>query len=347
MELTYTNGEKKIKKPIRNLGIELLRMLLCFRIVLLHYYSSKNKFIKSLIRNRFQVSCFFFISFYFLYPTISSVNNKKIKIRLERLLIPYIIYPLVIWIINNIMFFVFKFNRYNRILTLNDLKTQIIVGRGIYGIGVLWFHFNLILFTLFFFIFSFILKNYFLTIFQTMALIAYILQYNGFNYQFFKKYTENIWLSVGNFAETFPIAVSAFSIASINIKQILLNKRKKVFFFSMLFLYFISNYDIFSTIKGFSSTGIKQIFTSLFLFIAFSLIPFDNLNSTILLIINQITRYTQGIYCLHFLFQYYLKLKFDKNGSFIGCILLYLISYFVSSIGFNIFSKTKLKFLFS
>ena len=111
-------------------------------------------------------------------------------------------------------------------------------------------------------------------------------------------------------------------------------------------------FSVFSNIKGFSSTGIKQIFTSLFLFIAFSLIPFDIFNSKILrliilLIINQITRYTQGIYCLHFLFQYYLKLKFDKNGSFIGCIYLYLISYFVSSIGFNIFSKTKLKFLFS
>lgn len=347
MELTYANGEKKIKKPMRNLGIELLRMFLCFRIVLLHYYSSKNKFIRSLKRNRFQVSCFFFISFYFLYPTISSVNNKKLKIRLERLLIPYIIYPFAIWIINNIMFFVFKFNRYNRILTLNDLKTQIIVGRGIYGIAVLWFHFNLILFTLFFFIFSFILKNYFLAVFQIMALIAYILQYNGFNYKFFKKYTENIWMSVGNLAETFPIAISAFSIASINIKPILLNNCKKVFFCSMFFLYFISNYNIFSNIKGFSSTGIKQIFTSLFLFIAFSLIPFDILNSKILLIINQITRYTQGIYCLHFLFQYYLKLNFDKNGSFIGCIYLYLISYFVSSIGFNIFSKTKLKFLFS
>ena len=29
----------------RNLGIEMLRMYLCFRIVLLHYYSSNNKYI--------------------------------------------------------------------------------------------------------------------------------------------------------------------------------------------------------------------------------------------------------------------------------------------------------------
>ena len=42
-------------------------------------------------------------------------------------------------------------------------------------------------------------------------------------------------MSVGNLAETFPIAISSFSIASINIKPILLNNCKKVFFFSMLF----------------------------------------------------------------------------------------------------------------
>ena len=82
---------------------------------------------------------------------LSQRNIKKFKSRLERLLIPYVIYPIIIWIINNLMFLIIKFNRYDKILTLNDLKTQIIIGRGIYGISVLWFHFNLIFFTLFFF----------------------------------------------------------------------------------------------------------------------------------------------------------------------------------------------------
>lgn len=88
----------------RNLGLELLRMFLCFRIVLLHYYSSENKFILNLKRNRFQVPCFFLISFYFLYPTIIERNQNKLKQRLERLLIPYIMHPIINWIINNIMF---------------------------------------------------------------------------------------------------------------------------------------------------------------------------------------------------------------------------------------------------
>ena len=71
------------------------------------------------------------------------------------------------------------------------------------------------------------------------------------------------------------------------------------------------------------------------------------INSKILSFLRMMTKYTQGIYILHFIFQYYMKLKFDKNGSFIGCIILYIFSYFISSLAFHIFSKTKLKYLFA
>ena len=150
MEIKHDKNETYKKKSIhqRNLGIEILRMYLCFRIVLLHYYSSKSIYILNLKRNRFQVPCFFFISFYFLYPIISKRNYNKFSLRLERLLIPYTVHPIINWSINNIMFLIIKFNRYNRLLTLGDLKIQIIVGRGIYGISVLWFHFNLIIFNI-------------------------------------------------------------------------------------------------------------------------------------------------------------------------------------------------------
>ena len=340
-------NDKKRVNIQRNLGIEILRAYLCFRIVLLHYYSSNNKYILSLKRNHFQVPCFFFISFYFLYPTISQRNYKKAKSRLERLLIPYLIHPIINWIINNVMFLLIRFNRYNRLLTLNDLKTQIIVGRGIYGIAVLWFHFNLIIFTIFFFLLSYALKNYFLLFFQITAIISYKFQYSGINYLFFKKYTENIWMSVGNLIETFPLTICGFTCSSIRINQILIKKRKTYLFYSALILYLIFNYNIFSFIRGFSSPGIQEVFISFFLIIFFSLLPIELLNIKIILFLSQITKYTQGIYCMHFLFQYYMKLKVDRKGSFAGCIILYCISYCASFLGFMIFGKTKLKYLFN
>ena len=331
----------------RNLGLEILRMFLSFRIVLLHYYTSHNKIILKLKFNRFQVPCFFFISFYFLYPIISGKIVKKLKLRLERLLIPYIIHPIINWFINNAMFLIIKFNRYNRFLTLNDFKKQIIIGRGIYGIAVLWFHFNLIFLTLLFFIFSNLLKNQFLFLFQIITLLSYIFQYSKINYYFFMKYTENIWMSVGNLAETIPIAIIAFSLANNNYCVSLIKHRKKYIFISFFLFCFISHFPIFSKIEGFSSPGIKQTINSILLFNSFYLLPIEIMNNNILIFIRQITKYTQGIYYMHFLFQYYMKMKFDKNGSFFGCIVLYIFTYFASMIGFKIFEKTKLRLLFS
>ena len=154
-------------------------------------------------------------------------------------------------------------------------------------------------------------------------------------------------MSVGNLIETFPITISAFSLANFNAQKICLKYRTCCLLFSFIVLHLIMNYNIFSNINGFSSPGIKQIIISLFLFIFSSLIPLEIFNEKILYIIKQITKYTQGIYCLHFLFQYYMKLKLDKEGTFIGCIILYIISYFTSLIGFKIFKKTKIKFLFA
>ena len=104
MKSLFLFNDNKVGKSQRNIGLEILRMFLCFRIILLHYYSGKKKFIIKLKKN--QVSTFFFISFYFLFPIISKRNTRTMKLRLERLFLPYIIYPNIVWIINNLMFLV-------------------------------------------------------------------------------------------------------------------------------------------------------------------------------------------------------------------------------------------------
>jgi len=347
-ELLSMDKSCKLKKfNKRIIGIEILRMFLCFRIVLLHYYSSHNKYILKLKGNQFQVPCFFFISFYFLYPVISQRNIEKLKLRLERLLIPYIIYPFSVWIISNVMFLLLKYNRYNRLLTFKELKLNLILGKGIFGIGVLWFHFNLIIFTIIFFISSAFLKDLFLISFQIIASISYIIQYSKINYEFFHQFKIYISQPIGNLVETLPLAIFAFSLSNYNTFKNLTFNRKKNIFFSAIFLYYIFCYNIFLPIKGFSSAGIKHNISSFFIFSIFFLIPFEELNQKVLSLMQKITKYTQGIYCLHFLIQYYQKLFFDKSGTFIGCIILYIISYFFSFIGFLIFKNTKLKFLFS
>ena len=125
----------------RNYGLELLRTILCFWVVLFHSLrTTKSNFIINIKRKMFHVPSFFFISFYFLFPVINGRNIEKMKLRLERLLIPYFIWPIITWSLSNIIFFLFNKSRFGRLLTLYELIEQWIIGRKFFG--QFWFLFK-------------------------------------------------------------------------------------------------------------------------------------------------------------------------------------------------------------
>ena len=69
---------------------------------------------------------------------------------------------------------------------------------------------------------------------------------------------------------------------------------------------------------------------------------------TVLICIKYLTSYTPGVYFLHTKIYLIFKIKISliKNHTFLGCLLIYLISYLVSFIGYISLKKTKLKHLF-
>lgn len=345
MENSFKSLENS-KLTRRNIGIEILRVLLSFWIILLHCYNSKNSTLLLLKQKKFHVPCFFFISFYFLFPLVSKRSISKFKLRIKKLLIPFYIFPIVIWFVNNVLFCIFHWNRFNRFLTLYELRNQLIIGRGIFGIGVLWFQFNLIIFTIIFFIMSFLFKSNFLAIFHIICIICYYLQYSGINYLFFCNYSQTITYTLGNIIETLPIAIEAFTFESIKIIERLKNHHKASKFFSFFGILFLIRYQIFTEPNGFSSKGVIYLFSSLLLFITFSSININIKNNYANRIIRQITSYTQGIYCLHFILYLNLKIIINIKDTFSTCFLLYFTTYFISFIGFKITEKTSLKYLF-
>ena len=331
------------KKNKRNLGLELLRAFLSFWIITIHCLSSAE--IKRKIeRHNYHVPCFIFISFYFLYVILCTRNINVIKNRFIRLLIPYFVWPSIIWIFNNIVFIIFKQNRFERMLNLYDVKIQLLVGRGFHG--PMWFLFNLIIFSLFFFIISFIFKENFLLILQIFAIISYAIQYSDFIYPFFNEFNESIRGSLGHCIGTFPISIIALSCSSFNLIQQLKHHYKKCIFFSFIMIYFVYKYNIFINLHWYY--GIKKAYMSVFIFIFFSSLPINNINNEyFIFIIKNITSYTQGIYCIHLIVNYYLLEYFSvKFIEFKACLAIYLISYYISFIGFKICQKTKFKYLF-
>lgn len=173
-----------MRKNFKNLGLEILRAILCFWVVIIHCSKNDNFLLEILFKKKFHVPTFMFIAFYFFFENLSFRKISKIKERLIRLVIPYILWPLIFFIINNIFFTYFGFSLFQKKLSLKILILQFIFGRIFYRI--FWFHFNLIFLTLLFLIIYYTFINKFLLILQIIGIISYYLQYSYLNIIYLK-----------------------------------------------------------------------------------------------------------------------------------------------------------------
>ena len=262
-----------------------------------------------------------------------------VKKRIERLLIHYIIWPLLIFLNDNIMHYCFGLSLRNN--SLNDLKIQLILGRQF--IIPLWYLFSMIFLTILFFILSFIFRNNFLFFAQLLSISSYILQYSN-KYACLNKYKNNVRLPILDTLSILPLSVIGLNFASSKFIDILKANPKMSLFFSYLFLYFLFKYEIFINLGGYN--GIINIFSSLLFFVGFYLLPLEKTNTCIQNFIKQITSYTNGIYCLQGKIIIFVKTKIDRIGGFKSSIISYILLYLISFIGHKIFGKTKLKYLF-
>ena len=169
-----------ISKPF-NYGLAILKTILAFLVVIVHQFkpnSTKNKLILNISKNRyFYVPCFFIMSFYFMCNTLLSLNPKKIFIRIIRLLIPYIGWPLITFVINQIFNKLFQTKL---CVNYNNLKQQLLVGSGL--MGQFWYMWDLISCTVIFTIIIFIFRKNSLFAFHIILFLSYASQYSGYYY---------------------------------------------------------------------------------------------------------------------------------------------------------------------
>ena len=285
-----------INTKIYNLGVDILRVLLSFTVVLDHLYNKKIlKYYTYILY--YHIPTFFLISFYFTYNTFTAYNIKKIKLRFERLLIPYISWSIIAYIIKNIRY-KFKLNKY---YSIKEFIEHLICGHIIYV--PLWYLVILIQLTLLFLIIIFIFRNYSLFFFHILIIISYIFQYSGLNYYLVIKYLRlHATFTFGRFFESIPNAITGYTIAYLNLIQKLRIFRFKTWFFSISILIIISKYSVFDNLKTFKYGGLRLNIAASCIFIIFSLLPLENLESkSFQKFIKQITSYTGGIFYMHYL----------------------------------------------
>ena len=344
MNVKYNENHELINKTEYNFGVDFLRVLLSYSVILDHLYN------KSILKKYFyilyyHIPTFLLISFYFTFNTLVSYNIKKIKLRFERLIIPYIFWSIIGFILRIIYY---KLNL-GRQWSLKEFIQHLICGH-ILNVP-LWYLVILILTTQLFLIIIFIFKKYSLITFFFLLIICYILQYSGLNYYIIKKYLSvHAKLTFGRFIEAIPNEITGYTFAYFKIIDKLKNFRLKTFFFSFAILIIISKYSVFDKLKTFKYGGIRLNIAASCIFFIFSLLPIEKIkNKTSIKLIKHITSYTGGIYYMHYLVgNCFLikKLLKSLNKTILGCICIYLICYLISHLGIKICGKSKLKYIF-
>jgi len=333
-----------------NVSIQLLRFLLCFWVVIIHCTYVKPKYKKYMFRG-FHVPTFIFIAFYFYYPLLSKRNIIKIISRFQRLLIPYLLWPIIQLIILHLSLKKFKFGVMNFInqLSLKKIYLQILIGTQIYGI--FWFQFNLIFLSLFFTIVSFMFKKSFLIILQFIGIISLYLRASQLDYYFFISFSKYISANLASLIELIPNAAIGCSLSHINFLIKIKNIPNYYKFMLALFAFIFFKYDIFLHLNGYRYTDVfLHMVMSIILFTLFGCIDLDKLKC-MKPIINQLSGFTGGIYCIHLIIKNLLIKNFEffnngNNKTYFFSILIYILSYFICFIGYKLFENHNLKYLF-
>lgn len=316
----------KVEKKI-NIGLAILRIYLSFLVVTAHCFKPRirirEKFITKIIYNNIHVPNFYILSFYFCYNLFKLKNIRKIKIRFQRLLIPYFIWPTIIWSLRNLLSFLFqKINKF----AFKELILQLLTGHVF--MTVLWFQYNLIFITLFIFIIHLLFEeNLIIYTLINLQIFGIFFTYSNYNFIFFNKFNANKKYTFGRFFEIVPYCIMGYISAYLNLVNIVSKHRNISINIFLPILILIIKYKIFFNIFGFLYQGLKLYVLSISIFFLFSLIPTESIrNKNAIKFIEYLSNHTVGIYYIHKPLSYYLFLfSLFKKDKISGAIIIYII----------------------
>lgn len=336
--------EKKEKKA-KNIGLLILKIYLSFNVVNTHCLDITNiqSYFIFFLTNNLPAPTFFIISFFFFYNSLISRNINKFKQRFQRLLIPYIVWPIIIFMTNNIFFFILKSKLYK---SFKDLKNQLLTGHSF--IPSLWFQWDLIFEIFLFIVIELLFHKYIIIILINMEITSYFLQYSNYNYYFFQNFIYEQKFTFGRLMEILPYSISGLIISHSQLMSILEKNRIKTLCFCFSTFYFFYKYNLIAEPLGFYYQGLRLHIQSICLFITFTIISFDRLPFILIKTIKNISTLTPGIYYIHIPLRDLFKIIFIsvKKKNFFGSLLIYIISYFICFIGNRFLINTKLSNLF-
>lgn len=322
-----------MNREIYKWGIGVLKILLCFCVILIHYGQGSeitkhfNAFMSS------AVPCFMIITFYFNGKMLLDGNRKKLRIRIVKLVKPCIGWASIYFIIYKLMYNL-KLRDYD--LKWKDLLWQLITGHS-YN-APLWYMYDLIVLTIVFGIILCMCQNKYNIMLVFLLIVSIVYLYSGLNGIFNELIGQLKW-TLGRFAEMLPYSIMGLLVGLNNDKLEKIKYPYKLGGLGILLIFWIICNRLETSGKlwvefNYGYAGLGLLIKSLLIFgvcLFVSDIPISRKGEKIII---EISQYTLGIYCMHVLvgeclmiFLNVQKKSIDKFG--IG-VAIFVLSYMFS-----------------
>ncbi|MDO4197504.1 MAG: acyltransferase [Erysipelotrichaceae bacterium] len=330
-----------------NIGIALLKALMAFEVVLAHFckwpdsmpiYMQPFRTLVSLA-----VPVFFVVSFYYSEKIIISRNRMTKFDRLKKLFLPQLIWAIIYF---DIFLILDRFCGTGNNATTMDLLYQVFTGHSSKLNSAMWFQFDLIIITALFCLIYSKDKKTGLVLTLIITALSIYLQISGINYSFFNGMIFELKYPLGRLAEMIPYATLGFLLKYFDILDTL--KKHRYISIIVATILFIAGFIIkWPTFSDFGYGGFTKLYLCIFPVIIAYLFPFEYLTKGIKEILLKLCENTLGIYCMHILVAKLIKvfLPVIYSETFIGCIIIYVVSYLISCIIKALFTRSAHNFI--
>jgi len=282
-------------------SIDILRIWLCFEVILSHYwvYTNDGNIILDFFSRsrRIAVGCFMFVSFLLTAPYLTKWADKREKLtkRLTRLYTPIIAWAIAYYIIylsaHLILNFEFDTSPVN-------LLIQLVTGHS-YN-RPMWFINDLLYLTLFFLpILALKHKKAKVILLMSLMGISLFLQHSGLTGEWFGKMDEAISYPLGRFVEQLPYAAAALLFALLDLKKRIENHRLSVFISLAVTATLTALFLKIPIAYSFGSAGLSLLIGSVAVAMMFYLVPNRIILSPVANLTKFAAKYSLGIYCMH------------------------------------------------
>lgn len=332
-----------------NMGIALLRVWMCFEVVLCHFRIWPNN---EGIFYRYQVIAVpvFMLSSFVFVDINKLIQKNGMRKRMYRLLVPHLVWTCVYYVVCKMIDIK---NGSQLIQGKTDFVWQLLFGHS-YN-ATLWFQVNLIVLTiLFWIIFKVLKQGMALIVTMVLGYFALYLQYAEVLRSVLSKivwpesimggyFSENyvIW-TVGRLVEMVPYAVIGIIAGKIKIIDTKKTYRIYILIGSYLLLNLFNKCNFFKPIDGFGYQGMQGIFVGSLLLILFSNLPFEKIPLIAKKVIFEISKYTMGIYFMHRLVgMVFYKTPLNgwlkmRQGTIYDCCIIFIASYVIARVIYKI-----------